>query len=276
MRRMLFVRIFLMLLGTSTGVEQFSVMAQQVFPGQIGVGIGLNQWNKPFVNIVHNARAFESPDGKEVLMDDNGWPMEDARLVLLEAWPTAEWWGKIDDPEAYHTDLSGTYLGAFSGQAVLSNGGGSFSISNINYQASTNQTTFELNIPEGANGLVILQFTGTRRTPSSETSSGITDLRVTRPGHDHQSEQVYNQTFLNALNSACFSTIRFTGFSQTNDNNPEYPERIEWNQRKKIDAATFHWTSDRSYRGAPWEYVIELGNVFAKRYMDQCAGGGFR
>ena len=111
---------FLFLLGMPL------LLAGQTYPGQIGVGVGLNQWNKPFVNIIHNARAFEALDGGEVEMDDKGWPLSDARLVLLEAWPVAEWWNETDDPESYHTDLSGTYTCSFKGIANVSKASGDF------------------------------------------------------------------------------------------------------------------------------------------------------
>ena len=121
--------------------------AQATYPGKIGVGIGLNQWNKPFVNIVKNAPAFESVSGGEVSMDTHGWPLNDARLVLLDAWPVAERWNAMDDPEGYQTDLSGVYQGSFKGKANISKVAGDFTLGPVHYEPVTNLTTFEFTIP---------------------------------------------------------------------------------------------------------------------------------
>lgn len=237
-----------------------NIHAQETYPGKIGVGLGLNQWNKPFVNLVRNARAFEALNGDEVAMDAQGWPMSDVRLVVLEAWPEAEWWSETDGQEAHPTDLSGTYTCSFKGKANVSKDYGDFTVSAVSYNESTNTSYFEISIPEHTNGLVRLKFTETQRTLSSPVNSGLRALKIIRPGYDHQTTQVYHDAFLNALTDACFSTIRFMGFSYTNNTNPEYPERTEWGQRKLPNAATFHWTGDNAYPGVPWEYVVDLGN----------------
>ena len=52
---------YILLLGCTT-----ALYTQDTYPGEIGVGVGLNQWNKPFVNIALNSRAFESLQGGDL------------------------------------------------------------------------------------------------------------------------------------------------------------------------------------------------------------------
>jgi len=240
--------------------------------GNIGVCVELSQWYKLFVNIVKNARPFQEFESDELVpMDDLGWPLTDAKLILLESWPATEWWNEIDDPEEYHTDLSGTYKCSFNGQATLNYVWGDFTISNQQYDEGSNTTTFDLNIGEPGpgknNGLVHLTFTDTKRTPSSPPNSGITNLKAIRPGYDPNTTQIFHDEFLNALNSANFSTIRFGGFTMTGwvGNHPEYPNVVEWSDRRPVEVATYHENPYISSEyGAPWEMVIELGNITDK------------
>ena len=87
------------------------------------------------------------------------------------------------------------------------------SLGAVSYNETTNTSNFEFTIPENANGLVILQFTETQQTPSSPVNSGIKELKVIRPDYDHNTIQLYHDAFLEALTDACFSTIRFMGFT---------------------------------------------------------------
>jgi hypothetical protein len=243
---------------------QVPANAQTTYPDLIGVGVGMHQWTRPFIDVMKNSRGFEGLFGGPIPLDDKGYPLEDARLVLLEAWPVAEWWNDIDDPEKFHIDLSGTYRCSFTGQATVKAGFGDFSIANYAFNAATNTSTFDLLIPANANGLVILEFSGTRRTPGSPLNSGFTDFKAIRPGYTPNTTQIFTDEFLNAIQAACFSTLRFMNFTITNNINPAFPAVLEWHERKKPDAATYYETNDGAAPGGPWELVVELGNLTQK------------
>ena len=90
--------------------------------------------------------------------------------------------------------------------------------------------------------------------------TGITNLRLIRPGYAGDSTQVYTNEFLDSL--APFSTIRFMGFTETNNSDPAYPAVTDWSDRHVITDAT-----QQSYgakHGAAWEYVALLANQTGK------------
>ena len=96
-----------------------------------------------------------------------------------------------------------------------------------------------------------MTFTNTKPTATSAVHTGITNLRLIRPGYAGDSTQVYTNEFLDSL--APFSTIRFMGFTETNNSDPAYPAVTDWSDRHVTTDAT-----QQSYgakHGAAWEYV---------------------
>jgi hypothetical protein len=132
--------------------------------------------------------------------------------------PVAEWSNSIDDPQAYRIDVSGTYKCEFTGKAAVRGVSGG-TVQNAVYDSTNNRTTFDFTVagpPGSGHGLLIVEFANTKRTKASQTGSGITGLRINRPGYPLNSEKMFTDEFLAALTGIKFSTIRFMNFTMTN------------------------------------------------------------
>ena len=214
------------------------------------VGAGLEQvrdysMGNPFVDIAKQARTFQGPNlGPNVATDANGWPLADFMTILLTGYANTA-----------HLN-NGTYKGSFTGQADigtwLTPGG---QIKNKNYDASTNTTTFDfvVNASESADGwYAALQMTNTRRNPGDPLNTGITNLRVIRPGYDPNTTQVFQDSYLQHLKQ--FSTLRFMDWTQTNNSTV-----ANWSDRTTLTSAR-----QSSTNGVAWEYVVQLANQLHK------------
>lgn len=179
-----------------------SPSAAQTYPGMIGVGVGSpaeGARTRMFVDLGKVFRPFVVVNGSTTApIDANGWPTTDAEAVFFDVRPTFSWDPPADDPTLFQPDWSGTYHLSFNGQATVRSGGGSFTISNPAYDAASNTTTADLNIPAG-DGLLILRFTNTRRTAASGANTVITNIRLIRPGYAANTLQVFSTEFLNSL-----------------------------------------------------------------------------
>lgn len=232
---------------------------------RVGIGIDMGG-TRLFVDAAKTLRAWEYHDGSRIpieLLDEHGWPMVDPRTVVFDERPIPAWAPPIDDPDEYMADVSGTYAMRFTGQAEVRNGqdaaGPQAEIRNISYDATTNTTTGEIVLPPGR-GLLILEFSRTRRTPESAEGSGITDLRVIRPGYDPDTEQTIATPVLTALTRSAFHSIRFMDYSHTNNRDHGYPNVTEWSDRKlPSDTTQNAWGTKRG--GGAWEYAIEIANL---------------
>ena len=192
--------------------------------------------------------------------DAHGWPTEDAQTVIFDIRPFPAWSPPIDDPDRFQPDWSGIYHLSFRGQAILS-----FveeqrnSIANVRYDRATNTTRAELTVRKGV-GLVILSFTQTRRTANSTIGSGITDLRVIRPGYAPDTREVFTNEFLRSLKP--FAVLRYMDWLDTNHNPGYYGDTghhlLDWKNRRLPSDATQQDTGDRY--GISWEYIVQLAN----------------
>lgn len=238
--------------------------AAQNFRGQIGVEIeeaGEGSRSRAFVDLGRVFRPWTLPDGATAApVDANGWPAADAQTVFFDIRPIPAWAPPIDDPAKFQPDWSGTYHLSFSGQATLSGYDASgVSVENQVYDPAANTTTADVIVKPGA-GVLSMTFTGTRRTAASAAQTGITNLRLIRPGYAPGSTQIYTNEFLDSL--APFSAIRFMGFTETNDSDPAYPAVTNWSDRHVITDATQQSYGAR--HGAAWEYVALLANQTGK------------
>lgn len=200
------------------------------------------------------------------VLDAEGWPKEDFEKVFFDLRPFGAWAGPtgIDDPDKYQIDLSGVYTLTFNGQAELkatNDGGntGAFTVGTSQYNASTNTTKVPITFNKGF-GLLYLQFVNTQRTPASSLNSGITNIRLIRPGYPENSTQLFRTDFLNALSP--FSTLRFMNVTKTNNHGPtnwfETSKYTNWSDRQQPNVYPYHT------KGAPWEDVITLANLLGK------------
>src|SRR5438552_12987513 len=117
-----------------------------------------------------------------------------------------------------------------------------------NYDPATNTTTADvfLDPPEDGGWYFGLNFTETRRAADGPVGSGITNLRVIRPGYAPGTTQVFTSEYLKHLEQ--FGVLRFMSFTDTNNN-----QVVNWADRAEPDEPR-----QSTDRGVAWEYVIDL------------------
>jgi len=228
------------------------------------LGVNLDD-DGAFVNIINHTNRYSSA----IAFDTEGWPLSDFDLVLMDGRPVPEWAGIIDDPERYRVDYSGRYACSFIGSATVLATGTSVTVENTSYDTTTNTTVFDLVVggyPNANHGLVFLNFSNTRRTPTDQMNSGITKLRVNRPGYPLNTAQVFTDEFISLCTAADFACYRFYTVQNIWDGEPTYPLRTTWQQRKTPrDAAQVSMANLNGKRDAwCWEYMIELANILKK------------
>ena len=96
------------------------------------------------------SRPFIDEQGKVVDVDESGWPKADGKMVVFDLRPVFAWAPPIDDPlKKIPQSLDGVWKLNFSGIANVSIADGSFSgsITNIQFDNTTNITTADINYP---------------------------------------------------------------------------------------------------------------------------------
>jgi hypothetical protein len=231
-------------------IHGFISVVGQSSEGNIGMGLGgIGGFAMEFTDASKTMRGFDGAS-----LDENGYPLNDFQMVVFDMRPCCPWLGSVDDPNAFVPELmAGKYKLSFNGQANISSTGDPVLIQNKTYDATTNVTSLDL-IVQKNNWLVQLAFAGTKRTASSSANSGITNLKLLRPGYHNRSSDIFRKEFVNAVSQ--FPVIRFMDFLSTNNSNPHYPGVTEWSDRSL--------PSDALFDGAPWEYVVELANMTNK------------
>jgi len=225
-----------------------------IYPGRLGVNIGgVGESGGIFVDMAKEHWRYS--DG--TTYDSQGWPTCDTQLIM-DFRLVEEWFGDIDDPCEYRYDNRGTYKCSFVGQATLSPSGAT--ITNKVYNASTNTTTFDLNITQ-KQAYCHINFTSTQRVNGGPTDTGFTNLKMIKAGYPADTTQTFTTNFINCLTSAGFSTIRCMNLTGTNDTEPTYPATTTWAMRKlTTDASQTGMAAAGKREGMAWEYVIELSN----------------
>jgi len=173
--------------------------------------------------------------------------------------PTGEWFNDIDDPDVYRIDMSGLYKCSFSGSATFgSYVGGGWQIENMLYDSIANKSTFDLIVsaPGSNHGVVSWTVTNTKRSPTDSLGSGITNLKVIRPGYHDRPNQLFTDQFISTLTHADFTTVRamnLMGLQWLSDF--VYPDTMSWATRKKVTDATYGKIPGK-FGNAPWEHFI--------------------
>ncbi|MBL0175328.1 MAG: T9SS type A sorting domain-containing protein [Ignavibacteria bacterium] len=236
------------------------LLAQQ--PVQLGVNL---DGAGAFVNIVNQTNRYSNAAGYDSL----GWPTSDFDLVLMDGRPATEWTGAIDDPEQYRVDYSGRYACSFTGSGTVRASGTAVSIENTSYDAVSNTTVFDIVVggyPNANHGLVFLNFTSTRRSPSAAVNTGVTDLKVHRPGYPLNTNKVFTDEYIALCRAAEFACYRFYNVQNIWDGEPAYPAVTRWQNRKTPrDAAQTSMSASNGKRdGWCWEHMIALANILKK------------
>jgi hypothetical protein len=261
------------------GPTSLTPLSYPSFADKIGVDLG--DMTGAYVEIGWRERAWEVLEPKNgcsedsltdcAPLDENGWPMSDARKVIFDLRPFGGWWpagGTPDCPQCvpdgnFTPDIWGTYTVSFKGKAesIFSAEGPLAGVSPMVYDQATNTTTFSIDFTKPA-GLLFLGFTGTQRTPASPKGSGFTDFRVTLPGYDHNTGQIFTNEYLKAL--APFDTLRFMNQIGGNNIDPGFDalnNSLNWSERVKPGDKEWQPGHEGSM---PWEWVVELANLSHK------------
>jgi len=255
------MKIFRYLVALIIVFAAFSAVSAAPY-SQIGVNL-----SDPgaFTDIIKHTNRFNKVES----YDENGWPASDFELVLMDQRPAREWAGEIDDPEEFRIDFSGTYKCSFKGTAdvsILYNGA---SVVNKIYTAEENTSYFDLVIPGPpvkGQGLVIMVFSNTTRSAKGATNSGITELKVMRPGYNLDTDKIFTDEYINLCKAANFACYRYYQLQNIWEGEPVFPAVTDWNNRK-IPADVCQKPMDKlngKTDGWSWEYIIELSNILNK------------
>ena len=140
--------------------------APQLATGR-AIGANLSWWTywdeQAFADTARQGNYRSTAGGMNIPTDALGWPTTDFKIY-------------------FGTYTPGTYKVSFTGQANVT-AFGSTSIQNQSYDAATNTTNANLVVPAApTSGLSQLSFTATKRQASDAASTGLTNLKIMRPG----------------------------------------------------------------------------------------------
>lgn len=244
------------------------------YRNKVGVDLGgINDRGKEFTDLARTLRPWETLNAdscgddqacRRAPLDAEGWPTTDARTVFFDVRPFGAWWGynqagcPLCADGTFIPDMSGTYKLSFNGQAELRAAEGSVNVVGQRYDAATNRTTADIVVQRGE-GLLFVQFVNTRRTASSATNTGITNLKLIRPGFPADGSVVFNPRFIDALEP--FSTLRFMNWVGGNNINPAFSaadNTVDWAER------TQPTDLQPSGEGVAWEHVVAVANAAKK------------
>ncbi|WP_435009937.1 hypothetical protein P12x_001155 [Tundrisphaera lichenicola] len=222
--------------------------------------LGLNLSSIDYVDVFKDPTGnWGSNDSTSLTRDAEGWPTEDANILLLDQRVNQPWNGP--DPKASPPDIGGTYHLSFHGRATVSPPSWLkiFTVQNQVYDASTNVTTADVAVQHNAMAFLQLYFTSTVN-PRSPTGAGVTDVRMTKPGYAANTTQVFTNEYLNALKP--FGTLRYMDVIEANNFGPVTNNSgpLEWSQRRLPSEAT-QGDLSKGHRGQAWEYLVALANA---------------
>ena len=239
-------------------------------PTSATVGVEVGGRPSPFCDVMKTSNPFKDEQGNVVAMDDSGWPKADGKIAVFDLRPVFAWAPPIDDPEKkIPQNLDGVWKLSFSGIANVSIADGSFSgsITNIQFDSTTNITTADINYPKGE-ALMVLAFNDTQRTPSDPKGSGVVNISIIAPYCNQKNPTLFTPMFIKALQP--FDHLRFMGLLGTNYKTGFYGDTgnhiISWDQRSFVnDSSQKGWSDLRPGKhGWAWEYVLLLANEVNK------------
>lgn len=222
---------------------------------QTGINIaGTSDWmpDRLYADLVRTARSFMAPNTNgngpsTVPVDSNGWPTTDFSFLV---------WAGLDQ-------MQGTYALAFQGQASVTGPNGNIPLT---YDAASNTSSGTFQYTNAASSSVFLNFSGTRRTASSASGTGVTGIQVMRPitpgaTQPHPYSELFNRAAKAEI--AKFQAIRFMDYLGTNSS-----AQTNWSDRPLPGWASFNRNPGNAYGwvgiGGPLEHVIRLANETGK------------
>lgn len=226
---------------TPTPVTTVTPVASVTLPNaNMGVNLeALNDWSvsNMFTDLVRTSRHWGSvgtPWDEAAAVDSNGWPTQDAGIVLAAGLGPS-----VEDPSAPYLP-AGIYKLSFTGKATVDTN--SATISNYVYSSATNTSTADVIVPANADSLFI-DFKG--------TTGGVKNVVLMRPGYQGTGK-IFTDEFLAAI--VPFSTLRFMEYLSTNGN----PVKT-WSERTTPSSATY-----AGAKGGSYEAIITLANLTGK------------
>ncbi|WP_218032106.1 discoidin domain-containing protein [Dictyobacter kobayashii] len=242
----------------------------------LGLNVDFNE--QSLVDMIQNNQRFEQVGSTPLTEDNNGWPTSDFQWTednrYTFAWnPSAT----NADPLKKSTDLSGTYKLSFTGQAVLTATGDdpahqATTISNQNYNASTNTTTADVTFGNPSGGLLsVITFTQTKRTGTDNPGTGVTNVKMIRPGYATNTTQVFTTPWINSINNYKWTALRFMDSLGTNNyaqpgSAEAYPYLLQWPaDRMQPNEGPLYGSNHNGVHGTiPWEDVILVAQLTHK------------
>ncbi len=250
-------------LGWSSPTVPFQVIEAATPLGINNAAVLPGEPGNMFADVVKEASPFGTYSNSAVAVakDANGWPTADASLAL---WSSGR-------------EMNGTYQVTFNGEAKLVDWTalGSFSVGGVaygatlpfgvGYNAATNTTTAQWVVTKTVAAPATLGFAQTRRTATSASGSGITNLHIMRPlapgsSTPHAAGELFGAEYKSFL--SYFTGIRFMDYLATNGN-----RQANWTDRVTPAQATqyqptggYGWQG----KGASWEYLVALANETGK------------
>jgi fibronectin type 3 domain-containing protein len=242
---------------------------------QTSVPLGTNG-NWDWVNIINGVTTWNvlnpTPTSPPVPEDANGNPTSDFGVTLIDSRKNMPFAGP--DQLGINEDISGTYLVSFQGEATITpnteitTGNTGVSVQNQSYDAGSNTTTAQVVLQPGF-GLLQISFTNTQATASAATNTGVTGLKVIRPGYPLNTIQVFTSGSLQFFQNAPVVNDRFLGPDDVDDYNNftgTTPNTVVWANRVKVTDVHQGGTqaenavTDQAH-GVAWEYMIQFANA---------------
>lgn len=210
----------------------------------------------PRIEELPNGQRRVAADDDDIPIDESGWPKADVKGVIFDERPAFAWKPPEDDPQKKQPKESGVFKLSLTGNAdVKEDSGSPVKVSNVKYDEDSNMLTADVTLPVGADDLMVIDFTNTRRTSKSANGTGFTNLRITYPGYDHDTDQLFVSPLYEALKP--FDHMRFMGFLGTNyqpwmcgGDMAVYCSVIEWKDRPLPTDAMFGDTKVQTIRHA--------------------------
>ena len=181
--------------------------------------VGLNVWflndwdgSQAFVDVMkHSRRWLDEAAKTPATVDALGWPTQDGATVIFA--------------DTDSSLVNGTYRFVAKGKTDPQVQWVAATVSNRRYDSGTNTTTADITLklaPGKATALLVLH--NTKRSRADVAGSGVTDVRLYRPGYAKDGSEVFTTQFVRALRKV--SVIRTMDWTATNKNTV-----VHWSER---------------------------------------------
>lgn len=240
---------------------------------RVEIAVGVEFSASPFL---FTDVAYQAGDGayrnvrnasQPATTDSNGWPTEDANVVIFDNRCFGAWNPPPDDPWCWQAPLEGVWYFNLTGNASVVITSNPTSLLNISFDVGTYTTGGYFTFSTGQPDLLELGITDTRRNATSPLNSGFTGLRVMLPGHTTDAPRQWVPELITAVQP--FDHFRFMGITGTNTGPGYYGDAghhfLDFTNRCLPTDAVLGVANARSgCWGLPWEYVVSAAQVTGK------------